>query len=332
MLEIPTEKGEAMMKGIFYGTGIGPGDPELVTIKARIAIEKCPVIVLPNPDRKDCIAYKTAEKLGIELKNKIIVETDFPMTKENEVLEKAWNETADSIAQYLDEGKDVCFLTIGDPSVYSTCMYVEYILMERGYSTKIIPGVTSFTAAACSAGIDLASQDEKIHVIPGSYDIEETFYLDGTLVFMKSGKKLEKLFCFLIEQKKNYDFDFCAVSNCSFEDEVIVEDLSDVDRLSGYLTTVIVKNIREKNLAEREDGSRFFQNTSCRFFPCHKTENKDDFNCMFCFCPLYFLGDRCGGNFYFTEKGIKSCLNCSVPHDRKNYELITEKLKMLNAE
>ena len=66
-----------MMKGIFYGTGIGPGDPELVTIKARIAIEKCPVIVLPNPDRKDCIAYKTAEKLGIDLKNKIIVETDF---------------------------------------------------------------------------------------------------------------------------------------------------------------------------------------------------------------------------------------------------------------
>lgn len=320
------------MKGIFYGTGIGPGDPELVTIKARIAIEKCPVIVLPNPDRKDCIAYKTAEKLGIELKNKIIVETDFPMTKEDEVLEKAWNETADSIAQYLDEGKDVCFLTIGDPSVYSTCMYVEYILMERGYSTKIIPGVTSFTAAACSAGIDLASQDEKIHVIPGSYDIEETFYLDGTLVFMKSGKKLEKLFCFLIEQKKDYDFDFCAVSNCSFENEVIVEDLSDVDRLSGYLTTVIVKNIRKKNIAEREDGSRFFQNTSCRFFPCHKTENMNDFNCMFCFCPLYSLGDRCGGNFYYTDKGIKSCLNCSFPHERNNYGQITDKLKMLNAD
>lgn len=321
-----------MMKGIFYGIGIGPGDPELVTIKARIAIEKCPVIVLPNPDRKDCIAYKTAEKLGIELKNKIIVETDFPMTKEDEVLEKAWNETADSIAQYLDEGKDVCFLTIGDPSVYSTCMYVEYILMERGYSTKIIPGVTSFTAAACSAGIDLASQDEKIHVIPGSYDIEESFYLDGTLVFMKSGKKLEKLFCFLIEQKKDYDFDFCAVSNCSFEDEVIVEDLSDVDRLSGYLTTVIVKNIRKKNIAEGEDSSRFFQNTSCEFFPCHKTENMNDFNCMFCFCPLYSLGDRCGGNFYYTDKGIKSCLNCSFPHERNNYGQITDKLKMLNAD
>lgn len=321
-----------MMKGIFYGTGIGPGDPELVTIKARIAIEKCPVIVLPNPDRKDCIAYKTAEKLDIDLKNKIIVETDFPMTKEDELLQKAWNETADSIAGYLDGGKDVCFLTIGDPSVYSTCMYVVYILMERGYSIKIIPGVTSFTAAACSAGIDLASQNEKIHVIPGSYDIEKSFYLDGTLVFMKSGKKLKDLFCFLSDQKKDYDFDFCAVSNCSFENEVMVNELSDVNRLSGYLTTVIVKNIREKKPSERKNNSGFFQNTSCKFFPCHKTENLDDFNCMFCFCPLYFLGDRCGGDFYYTDKGIKSCLNCSFPHERNNYGRITERLKMLNAD
>ena len=67
---------------------------------------------------------------------------------------------------------------------------------------------------------------------------------------------------------------------------------------------------------------RYFQNTSCEYFPCHKGANKEDFNCLFCYCPLYALGDRCGGNFTYLENGIKDCSSCLVPHKAANYDSI----------
>ncbi len=69
----------------------------------------------------------------------------------------------------------------------------------------------------------------------------------------------------------------------------------------------------------------FFQNENCEYFPCHKTEELEQFNCLFCYCPLYALGDTCGGDFRFTEKGVKDCSNCLVPHMKNNYGYITGK-------
>ncbi len=71
---------------------------------------------------------------------------------------------------------------------------------------------------------------------------------------------------------------------------------------------------------------KFFQNEKCEYFPCHKCENTENFNCLFCYCPLYALGDKCGGNFTYTEGGIKDCSGCFVPHKRGNYEYIMEKM------
>ncbi len=70
-------------------------------------------------------------------------------------------------------------------------------------------------------------------------------------------------------------------------------------------------------------GSRFYQNTACECFPCHSGIPEEDFSCLFCYCPLYTLGRRCGGNFEYTEKGIKSCRNCGFPHRRENYGRVT---------
>lgn len=67
----------------------------------------------------------------------------------------------------------------------------------------------------------------------------------------------------------------------------------------------------------------FFQHTACEYFPCHKTEHPEDFNCLFCYCPLYALGKRCGGNFSYNESGYKDCSACLVPHRRENFEKIT---------
>ena len=67
---------------------------------------------------------------------------------------------------------------------------------------------------------------------------------------------------------------------------------------------------------------RFFQHRACEFFPCHKTDRPEDFNCLFCYCPLYALGRKCGGNFRYLENGVKDCSDCLIPHARKNYDII----------
>ena len=73
----------------------------------------------------------------------------------------------------------------------------------------------------------------------------------------------------------------------------------------------------------------FFQNKECEYFPCHKVADDETFSCLFCYCPLYALGDKCGGNFTYTEYGIKDCSNCLIPHRRENYTKIMEKLELV---
>ena len=70
----------------------------------------------------------------------------------------------------------------------------------------------------------------------------------------------------------------------------------------------------------------FFQNSACEYFPCHECADQETFSCMFCYCPLYTLGDQCGGNFTYTKEGIKDCSNCLIPHRRENYLKIMEKM------
>lgn len=72
---------------------------------------------------------------------------------------------------------------------------------------------------------------------------------------------------------------------------------------------------------------KFSQNRKCEYFPCHKTNNPDKFNCLFCYCPLYALKDQCGGNFRYNDKGIKDCTNCLAPHGEKGYEHIMAHIK-----
>ena len=75
------------------------------------------------------------------------------------------------------------------------------------------------------------------------------------------------------------------------------------------------------------ENYKFFQNKECEYFPCHKVGSTDDFNCLFCYCPLYALGEKCGGNFIYLENGVKSCENCTFPHKKGNYDLIIDRLK-----
>ncbi len=84
----------------------------------------------------------------------------------------------------------------------------------------------------------------------------------------------------------------------------------------------VPKNWRDKNYS-------FFCHSTCEFFPCHRGVEESKFNCLFCYCPLYAFGEACGGHFTYTSKGVKNCINCSIPHQRENYGMITAKLREL---
>ena len=79
----------------------------------------------------------------------------------------------------------------------------------------------------------------------------------------------------------------------------------------------------------KEQHYTFMQNRACEYFPCHEGVPEEDFNCLFCYCPLYALGEDCGGNCRYTETGIKSCVFCAFPHDRKNYRAVTARFPEL---
>ncbi|PSJ30942.1 metal-binding protein [Peptostreptococcus russellii] len=73
------------------------------------------------------------------------------------------------------------------------------------------------------------------------------------------------------------------------------------------------------------DNYKFFSHKECEYFPCHKVKDTESFNCLFCYCPLYALGNKCGGNFRYNDRGIKDCTGCILPHKKENYEYIVEK-------
>ena len=77
------------------------------------------------------------------------------------------------------------------------------------------------------------------------------------------------------------------------------------------------------------ENYKFFNHKDCEFFPCHKTNKPEEFNCLFCYCPLYALGENCGGNFKYTDKGIKDCSSCILPHKKDNYNYIMSKFQYL---
>lgn len=78
-----------------------------------------------------------------------------------------------------------------------------------------------------------------------------------------------------------------------------------------------------------DNSYRFFQNRECEFFPCHKVNDDSAFNCLFCYCPLYALGDQCGGNFSYTESGLKDCSNCMLPHGLSGYDYVLSKFPQI---
>ena len=230
------------MSGILYGLGVGPGDPELLTLKALRLIRENPVIAVPGNDIKASVAYQIVKGAYPKLDEKELIPVAMPMTKDRAVLEDNHNKAADAVESYLKQGKNVVFLTLGDPTIYSTYLYVHKRILERGYQAEIVSGITSFCAVAARMNMSLVERSEPLHVIPASYQIEEALKLPGTKVLMKAGKQMK----YVKEQVKGFGKNAVMIENCGMPDEKIYASADEIPENAGYYSLIVIKE--EHNL------------------------------------------------------------------------------------
>ena len=147
-------------KGRLAGIGVGPGDPELLTLKGKRLMEESDFIVIPASGKDVNIAYTIGVSAVPAIKKKDILEVNMPMIRDKEELARCHRRAADQIIEKLDRGENGVFLTLGDPTVYSTYIYVHDIITALGYETEIVPGIPSFCAAAAKLNIGLTDAEK----------------------------------------------------------------------------------------------------------------------------------------------------------------------------
>ena len=225
------------MKATFYGVGVGPGDPELLTMKAVRIIKECDILAVPGRTKEDSVAYGIALAAvpGIVQKETICIH--MPMTKDEKKLKESHENGAAQIIRLLEQGRSVAFLTLGDPTIYSTYLYLQKYVQEAGYETQIVSGIASFLAAGAALNTGLLEKDQQLHVIPSSYEIEKALQLTGTKVLMKAGKKMP----LVKEAVARMDADVYLVENCGMAGERICQGADEIPEDAGYYSLIIVK-------------------------------------------------------------------------------------------
>jgi precorrin-2/cobalt-factor-2 C20-methyltransferase len=240
------------LAGKFIGIGVGPGDPELITVKAVKVLKMVDVVSVPK-------AHADAPSMALGMVKHILEEREkppevlelvFPMTKDELEVKRLWAKNAGIVAEKVESGKVIAFITLGDPMFYSTFVYLCQSVREEYPEVKleIIPGVTSLTACAASAQIPLAKKEEVIAIIPSDLDsklIEETAKHADTLVFMKCAHRFKELVPILERSSFTKNSTIALVRRCTMpEEKVIVGKLADVQNWEipeDYFSMAIVK-------------------------------------------------------------------------------------------
>lgn len=242
------------MLGTFYVVGVGPGDPQLITLKAAKILDDCGVWFVPSAfDNGGSMALKIASG-AVRSEGKTILSHHFPMKQVHRgkdpdpEVKAAWQEAAKTIMENLSAGRDVVFPTLGDPAIYSTGFYVCETLQEYGstFNVEIVPGVSAIGASSAQASVPLCLGDERLTVVPATFEngrIHEIIELSDVVVFMKVHKVIEKLV------KVLGDLDLLdnavLIEKCSLEDQKIWPDIREaVGKEIHYFSTMIVRKAK----------------------------------------------------------------------------------------
>ena len=223
------------MKGTVYGVGVGPGDPELMTLKAVRLIRENDIIAVPGKNARESLVYKIAVQAVPELKDKELVPVYMPMVRNRESIEEEHRRGAALLARYLDQGKNVVYLTLGDSTIYCTFSYLQHILEAEGYPVVLVSGIPSFCAAAARLNMPLTEWDEPLHVLPALHKTEGKLDLQGTCVLMKSASHMKEV----KEMLRRSGREAAAVIDCGMESELICRSIDEIPDDAGYYSLII---------------------------------------------------------------------------------------------
>lgn len=229
------------MRGIAYGVGVGPGDPELMTMKAIRLIRENDVIAVPGKVVKESVAYKIAAAMVPEIENKELVSVYMPMIKDRELIAKEHEKGARLLESYLDQGKNVVYITLGDPTIYCTFTYLQHIMEADGYQVELVSGISSFCAAAARMSLPLVEWDEQLHILPAVHGTAEELDQPGTYVLMKSASHMKEV----KELLRSSGRDVCMVENCSMENEKVYRSVDEIPDDAGYFSLIIAKESKK---------------------------------------------------------------------------------------
>ena len=225
-----------MERGKLYGVGVGPGDPELVTKKAERVLREADIVAVPDKGAGEKTALNIVRDI---VAGKELLYCPTPMVRDRAVLDGCYEQIAGDICTLLDEGKNVAFITLGDPTVYSTYIYVHKKVLSRGYEAELIPGVPSFCAVAARLNTSLCEGAERLLIVPASHDAADCLDIRANKVFMKAGKAIGELQAQLAERGM---LDKASlVANCGMDGELVCPRFADMTDGAGYFSIVLVK-------------------------------------------------------------------------------------------
>lgn len=228
----------------FYGIGVGPGDPELLTMKAVKVLSQIDVVVLPEAKKNtNSIAYDIAKQYIHAEAEKIYLE--FPMVTDAKVIEQAGKKAAEVIEERVAEGKNTAFITLGDPCIYSTYGYILKQL-KKEIDVETIPGITSFCASAAATNTPLVEGKEILSIIPStssSNQIKQVMDGSDSFAFMKVYSQKDKITEILNEHELLQNS--VLVKRCGFEDCTIETDvMTALEQEKQYLSIILSKKGR----------------------------------------------------------------------------------------
>lgn len=226
------------MRGIAYGVGVGPGDPELMTLKAVRLIRENDVIAVPGREAERSVAYRIALAAAPELAQKRLLCLEMPMVRDRTRIWAGHRAAAQRIEAVLDSGENVVYLTLGDPTVYCTFSYLQRILEADGYGVELVSGIPSFCAAAARLGVPLVEWDEALSVHPAVHEDESALDTPGTHVLMKSASRIAEVRQRLLQSGKRV----WMVENCGMDNERVFRGAQAIPEDAGYFSLIIAKD------------------------------------------------------------------------------------------